>query len=160
MLDENEKIVEIRKAYYPLIIRILFLFLIIDLIYLILIITSFNALGQDYNISLFALILLVVKFIIFIFLTVRMTASWTLEFFHLEGDNLIRYKGFYNPQETVFNLKNLYSIDAYSSYPGRVLKYGDIKLTVMNNQDKKEAIEIRGIVEPFKYKKYFQKYLN
>lgn len=157
---EEDKIVEIRRAYYPLIIRIISFFFIIDLIYLIVIIASFNSLGQDYNVSIFALIFLVVKFIIFIIFTIKMTASWTLEYYHIEGNNLIRYRGFYNPQETIFNLKNLYSIDAFSSYLGRVLKYGDIKLTVMNNQDKKETIEINGVVEPFKYRKYFQKYLN
>lgn len=160
MFDDNQKIVEIRKAYYPLIIRLISLFFVIDLVYLIVIILSFNALGQDYNVSVFALVLLLIKFLLFIVFAIRMTASWTLEFYHIDGDNLIRYRGFYNPQETIFNLKNVYSIDAYSSYLGRILKYGDIKLTVMNNQDKKETIDIGGIVEPFKYKRYFQKYLN
>ena len=106
------------------------------------------------------IVLLVVKFIIFATIAIKLTISWSIVFFHKVDDKLIRYKGFWNPKKTTYSLNQLQSVKAKQTYPGRAFKYGDLKLKFMSGEGGEEVLEMWSIVEPQKYRKIFQEYLR
>ncbi|MFA7244146.1 MAG: PH domain-containing protein [Patescibacteria group bacterium] len=161
MKEDNLKITEIRKAYYPLIVKIILLSFLFDVVLFIVFIILLSLTSDRVVLFYLFLILIAAKLAVLSVIAIKMTFAWTFIFYHIEDNRLIQYRGFYNPEEVIFNLNNLYSIDAYSSYLGRVLKYGDLSLTFINNvNNEKDIIQIWGIVEPFQYKKYFQQFLK
>lgn len=164
MGDKSQnQIIEIRKAYYPLIFRIFGIYVILDIIVLIVWITliSSGALsGQETSSYIWLAVLFLIKFIIVFIMAIRLTVSWTFTYFHIEADNLVKKQGFYTPKETLYSLNQIYSVEAYSSPLGRIFKYGDLTLVFSTKGDNHERVDIWGIVEPFKYRDYFREYLK
>lgn len=160
--SENQ-IVEIRKAYYPLVFRIFGIYVIIDIFVLIawtIIIATGAVSGQEIASLIWLAILFLIKFIIIFVLAIRLTVDWTFTYYHIESDNLVKLQGFYTPKETLYSLNQIYAVEAYSGFLGRILKYGDLTLTFSTQGDSREKVRIWGIVEPFKYRDYFRKYLK
>jgi uncharacterized membrane protein YdbT with pleckstrin-like domain len=159
----QNQIIEIRKAYYPLIFRIFSIYIIIDIIVLItwMIIIATGAVSeQEIPSFIWLAILFLIKFIIIFILTIRMTIDWTFTYYHIENDNLVKLQGFYTPKETLYSLNQIYAVEAYSGFLGRIFKYGDLTLTFSTQGDSRERVRIWGIVEPFKYRDNFRKYLK
>ncbi len=159
-IDTDTKIVEVRKAYYPLLARVVLLSIIFDVALIFAILLSLYANWSSLYIVYLATTLILVKTILLIIYAIKTTMAWTLVFYYIDQDKLIMNEGFYNPKETIYSLNNLNSVETYSNYLGRLLKYGDITLRFLGAENQIQEISLWGVVEPFKYQKYFQKYLK
>ena len=159
----QNQIVEIRKAYYSLIFRIFGIYIIIDIIVLIvwmILIATSTISGQEIFSFIWLAFLFLIKSIIIFILAIRLTVDWTFTYYHIESDNLVKLQGFYTPKETLYSLNQIYAVEAYSGFLGRILKYGDLTLTFSAQGDNRAKVHIWGIVEPFKYRDYFREYLK
>lgn len=161
MKFEQQEIFEIRKAYYPLLFRIFGIYIISDVItlifWLVLISTAIIDGGDIYSYGWLALIIFI-KFIAVLIISIRLTVDWTFTYFVIKDNNLVKMQGFYTPKETTYDLAQIYSIETYQSVVGRALKYGDLNIVFSTQPNNKEKVRIWGIVEPFKYQKYFQQF--
>lgn len=159
----QNQIVEIRKAYYPLIFRIFGVYIMLDVIVLIIwiLLIATNAVnGQDSSSYIWLAVLFLIKFIIIFVLAIKLTVNWTFTYYQIETDNLVKKQGFYTPKETLYSLNQIYSVEAYSGVLGRIFKYGDLTLVFSTKGDNREKVHIWGIVEPFKYRNNFREYLK
>lgn len=153
------EIFEIRKAYYPLLFRIFGIYVIADIVLAIVWVIAISAQiinGSNVYSYGWLAVLMFIKFVIVLILSVRLTVDWTFTYFMIRDNNLVKMQGFYTPKETTYDLSQIYSIETYQSAIGRALKYGDLNLTFSTQPNNREKVHIWGIVEPFKYQKYFQ----
>jgi len=156
--NDKDKVTEIRKAYYPLVARILLMSVLFDL-FLIIIFFIVQSISQNY-IMIAIIILILVKIVVLAYYAIFTTFKWSQVYYQFDENRLIKLTGVYNPQETVYNLNNLYSVDAHVSILGRLLKYGHITLVFQVQDGEKQKVEIKHVIEPMECKKYFSKFLK
>lgn len=154
----DESIVEINRAYYPLIARIVLISVGLDVLFFIL-----YFIFRDTGISLAVwIIFYIIKICIFIYLAARAAYGWTGTYYHIDEKNglLIKKVGVHFPKETAYSLKNLHSVYTYQNPLSKLLKYGDLALTFTNREGNKEEMRIMEVVDPQSYKEFFDKYLS
>lgn len=153
----DESIVEINKAYYPLIARIVLISVGLDVLFFAL----YMVLQSTGTFLWIWVVFYLIKIVIFIYLSVRAAYGWTGTYYHIDEQSglLIRKIGLHFPKETAYSLKNLHSVYSYQNPLSKVLKYGDLALTFTNREGNKEELRISEVVNPNSYKEFFDKYL-
>lgn len=154
-----DKLSEVRKAYYPLIIRIIGLSFIVDLLMifsLYFILTSEMII--DYRI-IWTAVVFMVKVLIMSIITTKLAYEWTSKHYYINGDNLIKLEGIYYPNKTAYNLHDLFSVKIYQNILGKLLNYGCLSIKFRISSSKSKKIKIHHIVDPDEYQKYFEKYV-
>lgn len=154
----KDKITEIRKGYYPLVARIVLLSLLLDFISLaIYIAVIYFSLGSP---AVYFITIFILKTVVLLYTAITMTYRWSQTYFQFEGNRLVRLVGVYNPQQTVYNLNELNSVEVRMSFLGRILKYGHLSLIFKLQNGLQKQVEIPYAVEPLKLKSYISKYLD
>jgi len=153
-----DKVSEIRKGYYPLIARIAIMAIFLDLLLLILF-TIFFYFSTGLSLLAILVIITILKLAYFCYFAVNITYRWSQTYFQFENNRLIKLVGVYNPQQTIYNLHELNSVEVKIGILGRMLKYGHLILFFKLQGGEQQQLQIPYVIEPLKLKSYLSKYL-
>jgi len=93
-----------------------------------------------------------VKFVIEIWIILRMIAEKLSTHYYINDSTLVVYRGVTNQAETIYNLEHLKNIEVHQTWLGRHLHYGDIHL-VLSSSGYKEDVNLYGVNDPRKYER-------
>jgi len=151
--------IEINRAYYPLIARLCFIWVGVDVLFFIAFLLFQSAYQQQIVIWI---IVYIVKIIVLAYITTKGAYAWTATYYHIDIDAglLVKNEGLHFAKKTTYNLQNLHSISSSQGPIGKPLKYGDLSLTFTNREGNKEEIKITEVVDPERYKEFFDSQLK
>jgi len=151
--------IEINRAYYPLIARLCLIWVGIDVLFFIAFLLVQSANQQQ---ILVWVIIYLAKVIALAYITTRGAYAWTAIYYHIDIDAglLVKNEGLHFAKKTTYNLQNLHSVSSSQGPIGKPLKYGDLSLTFTNREGNKEEIKITEVVDPKRYKEFFDSQLK
>lgn len=152
-------VVEINRAYYPLIARLCFLWIGVDILFFVALFFSQNMYPQPLWVLA---IVYIFKIIVLAYIAIKGSYAWTATYYNIDIDSglLVKNEGLHFVKKTIYNLANLHSVSSSQGPIGKPLKYGDLSLTFTSREGNKEEITIPEVVDPERYKEFFEKQLK
>lgn len=96
-----------------------------------------------------------VKFVLQISLILKIIVEALSSSHFLTEKELVSRHGVINPDEKIYNLEKLQTIEVRQNWLGRLLKYGTLHLVIASS-DYYENVYVRGIADPKKYERYLR----
>ena len=143
--------------------RVIFAFLAIEtpLLYFYLF-SFFTELGLSiqYQRSYIILFSSLLKFILQIYYVVYVVLSWVKNNFYITEDKLVHCKGILTVDEEIYDISSIRSVKSHQSLVGRIFNYGNVVVEVSASGGFHKDILLRGIVNPKKYERILNEYLE
>jgi len=106
------------------------------------------------------LVMILIKDLVVSYFAIRYMGRLVRHHHYLEQGTLVEYTGFYSPNEKVYPLKNLMTVEIFTPFFfGPMMKYGSARLQFMQN-DTTEEVNLGMIVEPRQLRQYLSQYLS
>ncbi len=152
----------LQPSVLVIVLRLLAVLFMIDTIYALLIL-GFMGLDNvhDWHTPYIAFLWLAhtLKFVLIAMVVIRLFADWAGRTYYLSGHHLIQKLGLVNITETTFELSQLKSLTVKQGWLGRRFNFGTVGLTFSAYGDQ-QSVTLREINNPYRYKKYFDDYLE
>jgi uncharacterized membrane protein YdbT with pleckstrin-like domain len=152
----------IRGSVILLALRIFFSLFVVDTVYAaLLVLFLFTNYATEYHAYVFLLLWLLhtAKFVLQAYVLLFLVIRWATITYYIHDHQLIRYQGAYQPDETIFELDFIKSVDLNESWLGRLLNYGNIIL-VVSSSGYRQDVRLEGIADPQKYERIFRDYME
>jgi len=143
--------------------RVVFAFLAVELIYYIFIyFLFFTEIGSSiqYQRSYIILGSSLIKFILQIYYVVYVVLAWVKNNFYITEDKLVHCRGILTVDEEIYDISGIKSVKSHQSLVGRVFNYGNVVVEVSASGGYHKEILLRGIVNPKKYERILNEYLE
>ena len=143
--------------------RVVFAFLAVELLYYVFIyFLFFTELGLSiqYQRSYLILFPSLFKFILQIYYVVFVVLSWVKNNFYITEDKIVHCKGILTIDEEIYDISSIRTVKSHQSLVGRIFNYGDVIVEVSASGGYHKDILLRGIVNPKKYERILNEYLE
>lgn len=143
--------------------RVVFAFLAVELLYYVLIYFLFFTeigLSIQYQRSYIILFSSLFKFIIQIYYVVYVVLSWVKNNFYITEDKIVHCKGILTIDEEIYDISSIKTVKSHQSLAGRIFNYGNVIVEVSASGGYHKNILLRGIVNPKKYERILNEYLE
>lgn len=143
--------------------RVIFAFLAVELIYYVFIyFLFFTEFGQaiQYQRNYLILFSSLLKFILQVYYVVFVVLSWVKNNFYVTEDKLVHCKGILTIDEDIYDISGIKSVKSHQSLVGRIFNYGNVVVEVSASGGYHKDILLRGIVNPKKYERILNEYLE
>ena len=117
-------------------------------------------LSIQYQRSYIILFSSLLKFILQIYYVVYVVLSWVKNNFYITEDKLVHCKGILTVDEEIYDISSIRSVKSHQSLVGRIFNYGNVVVEVSASGGFHKDILLRGIVNPKKYERILNEYLE
>ena len=143
--------------------RVVFAFLAVELLYYVFIYFLFFTeigLSVQYQRSYIILFSSLLKFILQTYYVVYVVLAWVKNNFYITEDKLVHCKGILTVDEEIYDISSIKSVKSHQSLIGRIFNYGNVIVEVSASGGYHKDILLRGIVNPKKYERILNEYLE
>lgn len=145
------------------VVRAVFILLVVELIYYVFIYFLFFTeigLSIQYQRNYIILFSALFKFILQTFFAVYIALSWIKNNYYITENKIVHIKGILNTNEEIYNISSIRSVKLHQSIVGRIFNYGDVIVEVSASGGFHKNISLIGIVNPKKYERILNEYLE
>lgn len=155
---ENADIQPIRPSILLLLLKIIILNIALELPVLLagaVLIDSNLPLEWHHHSAIGGLVLIGIKNVLLIITIVILILNWLGHETYLSRRHLIRREGIWNVKNHTYELKNIRSVLVHQTLIGKILRYGDVRIT-LSDPHYTEEIRLRSIPNPNYYGMYLK----
>ena len=143
--------------------KVVFALLAVELLYYIFIyFIFFTEMGQliPYQRNYVILFSTLFKFIMQTYYAVYVVLSWVKNNFYITEDKIVHCKGILTIDEEIYNTSSIRTVKSHQSLLGRIFNYGNVVVEVSASGGYHKDILLGGIVNPKKYERILNEYLE
>jgi uncharacterized membrane protein YdbT with pleckstrin-like domain len=120
-----------------------------------------SSVGENYAFGSLTFLWIVhtLKFILEIYVLLRIVAEALTTQYYINDNKLIKYEGIFDQTESMHDLTLLKNIEVEQTWTGRHFHYGNLHITLASSGFKEEVI-LRGVNDPRKYERIFQTFIT
>ena len=100
------------------------------------------------------------KFILQVYYVVYVVLAWVKNNFYITEDKLVHCRGILTIDEEIYDITSIRSVKSHQGLIGRIFNYGNVIVEVSASGGYHKDILLRGIVNPKKYERILNEYLE
>ena len=143
--------------------RVVFVLLIVELVYYFFIyFLFFTEMGQSiqYQRNYIILFSSLFKFVMQTYYAVYVVLSCVTNNYYITEDKIVHCRGIINIDEDIYDISSIRTVKSHQNFLGRIFNYGNVIVEVSASGGYHKEILLGGIVNPKKYERILNEYLD